>query len=214
MSALLDLRVYRKAYAGRAVLSEVRLRLRPGEVHGLVGPRGSGKSTLLRIAAGLDRDFDGQVLVDGRSLQSPLSRDIGHLFQEPRLLPWLTVERNVGFGAERQFDAPRVAALLAEVGLSGQEQALPRQLSAALAQRVAIARALYARPRLLLLDDPFAALDPFQRRELLDLVIRLARRSGSGVLMATRDAGEAARQTAYALVLEAPQQAPHELPVL
>ena len=122
--------------------------------------------------------------------------------------------RNVGFGAERQFDAPRVAALLAEVGLSGQEQALPRQLSAALAQRVAIARALYTRPRLLLLDDPFAALEPFQRRDLLDLVIRLARRIGSGVLMATRDAGEAARQTAYALVLEAPKQAPHEVPVL
>jgi len=208
VSALLDLRVHRKAHAGRAVLSEVQLRLRLGEVLSLVGPRGSGKSTLLRIAAGLDRDFDGRVLIDGRLLQSPLNRDIGHVFQEPRLLPWLTVERNVGFGAERQFEAPRVAALLAEVGLTGHEQALPRQLSGGQAQRVAIARALYARPRLLLLDDPFSALDAFTRRELQDLVLRLARSHGTGVVVATRDAVEAARLSARVLVLEAPQEVP------
>ncbi|MBV8503928.1 MAG: ABC transporter ATP-binding protein [Paucibacter sp.] len=202
-NALLDLRVHHKAYSGRSVLRHVHLRLAAGEVLSLVGASGCGKSTLLRIAAGLDRDFEGQVLLDGTPLQGPASRDIGYVFQEPRLFPWLSVERNVGFDADRSPDHARVAALLAEVGLSGYEKALPKQLSGGQAQRVAIARALYTRPRLLLLDEPFSALDAFTRIKLQDLVVELARRHGSSLLMVTHEVEEAVLLSDRVLVLEA-----------
>ncbi|XHS78284.1 ABC transporter ATP-binding protein [Burkholderiaceae bacterium UC74_6] len=202
-TALLDLHVRRKAYGGRAVLSHVHFRLDEGEVISLVGASGCGKSTLLRIAAGLDRDFDGQALLDGQLLQAPANRELGYVFQEPRLFPWLTVERNVGFGPERRFDPRRVATLLADVGLTGYGQALPKQLSGGQAQRVAIARALYTRPRLLLLDEPFSALDAFTRFKLQDLVVGLARRQGSAVLMVTHEVEEAVLLSDRVLVLEA-----------
>ena len=202
-AALLDVRVHHKAYGGRNVLRHVHLRMNAGEVLSLVGASGCGKSTLLRIAAGLDRDFEGQVLLDGTALRGPASRDIGYVFQEPRLFPWLSVERNVGFDADRSFDATRVSALLAEVGLPGYGKALPKQLSGGQAQRVAIARALYTRPRLLLLDEPFSALDAFTRIKLQDLVVELSRRHGSSLLMVTHEVDEAVLLSDRVLVLEA-----------
>src|SRR5690606_35054926 len=126
MSALLELKSIHKAYGGRRVLEDVSLRLAPGEVIALLGPRGCGKRTLLRIAAGLDRDFAGQLELNPL-LQFGTGSGLGVVFQEPRLMPWLTVAENVGFAAGRRADADWVAQLLEDVGLSGQARSLPRQ---------------------------------------------------------------------------------------
>ncbi|HET7868597.1 MAG TPA: ATP-binding cassette domain-containing protein [Burkholderiaceae bacterium] len=154
MSVLLDLQVRRKAYGDRTVLQDVALSLHDGEFVALVGASGCGKSTLLRIAAGLDRGFDGQVRLAGQPVLRP-TREIRFVFQEPRLFPWLNVARNVAFDlGGPQSDPARVEALLAEVGLAGLGERLPKQLSGGQAQRVAMARGLFVQPQVLLLDEP------------------------------------------------------------
>jgi len=214
---LLELRVQRKRYGqgaqSRLILSDISLRLAAGEVLSLVGASGCGKSTLLRIVAGLERDYEGQVLLDGQPLRGS-SPEIGYVFQEPRLFPWLSVARNVGFDVGQGYDAARVSALLAEVGLAGHEDRLPKQLSGGQAQRVAIARALYTRPRLLLLDEPFSAVDAFTRIKLQDLIVRLAQAHGSSLLLVTHDVDEAVLLSDRVLVMEAaPGRVVREVPV-
>ena len=172
-SALLELRGIRKAFAGQRVLENVDLSLAPGEIVSLLGPSGCGKSTLLRIAAGLDQAFGGS-LAHNPLLDFGGGSGIGVVFQEPRLMPWLTVAQNIGFAAGRSADAQWIAQLLDDVGLAGQGDKLPKQLSGGMAQRVAIARGLYQRPQVLLLDEPFSAVDAFTRMKLQDLVVRLA----------------------------------------
>ncbi|QPF76271.1 ABC transporter ATP-binding protein [Roseateles sp. DAIF2] len=201
---MLELQLQHKRFAGahEPVLGELSLRLAAGEVLALVGASGCGKSTLLRLVAGLERDFEGRLWLDGAPLAGP-SRAIGYVFQEPRLFPWLTVAENVGFDIGQGCDRERVAALLAEVGLSELAGALPKQLSGGQAQRVAIARALYTRPRLLLLDEPFSALDAFTRLRLQDLVLALARAHGTALLLVTHDVDEALRLANRVLVMQA-----------
>ncbi|TAK81139.1 MAG: ABC transporter ATP-binding protein, partial [Aquabacterium sp.] len=179
---------------------------------------GCGKSTLLRIAAGLEADYEGEVSLAGRRLQG-LTREIGFVFQEPRLFPWLTVGRNVAFdlgaGAHRggRYD-PRVSELLAEVGLAGYEDALPKQLSGGQAQRVAIARGLFNRPRVLLLDEPFSAVDAFTRMKLQDLLLDVARRHGTTLLLVTHDIDEAVYLADRVVVMQAaPGTVSHEVEV-
>lgn len=181
--SLLDFRVQRKAFAGHTVLQDVHLQLAEGEVVSLLGPSGCGKSTLLRIVAGLERDYSGQALRG--------EGEVAFVFQEPRLMPWLTVAENIGFADDRAYDRPRVAQLIREVGLEGFEQALPKQLSGGMAQRVAIARGLYSRPRVLLLDEPFSAVDAFTRMKLQDLLLALAAHHGIALLLVTHDVDEA-----------------------
>ncbi|MCO8165451.1 ABC transporter ATP-binding protein [Pseudomonas sp. LJDD11] len=180
---LLHLRVERKAFADTPVLGQIDLRLQPGEIVSLLGPSGCGKSTLLRLVAQLDSDFVGELR------QRP--EQVGFVFQEPRLMPWLSVADNIGFSDDRQYDRERVAALIDEVGLSGFADALPKQLSGGMAQRVAIARGLYGQPELLLLDEPFSAVDAFTRYKLQDLLLELARRHHIGLLVVTHDIDEA-----------------------
>lgn len=175
MSGLLDLLEIRKAYGDTRVLEGVALSLAPGEVVSLLGPSGCGKSTLLRIAAGLDDDFQGTVernpiLGFGPDGENGRSGGIGVVFQEPRLLPWLTVAQNVGFADGWLEDEHWVERLLADVGLAGCGGLLPKQLSGGMAQRAAIARGLYGRPQVLLLDEPFSAVDAFTRMRLQDLL--------------------------------------------
>jgi sulfonate transport system ATP-binding protein len=190
-AALLDISIGEKSYGERAVLRNVQLSVRAGEIVSLIGASGCGKSSLLAIVAGLDRSYRGRVLLDGVPQDGPAGA-IGMIFQEPRLFPWLTVAQNVSFGvAAAARDPARVAALLADVGLDGYGEALPRQLSGGQAQRVAIARGLYTRPRVLLLDEPFSAVDAFTRMKLQDLLERIVREHALTVLLVTHDIDEA-----------------------
>ncbi|WP_394781955.1 ABC transporter ATP-binding protein [Undibacterium sp.] len=191
MITLLDIAVNEKRYGEREVLRNLRVQLVQGEVVSLIGASGCGKSTLLAIAAGLDRTFRGSIHLDGKLL-SGVSRDIGFIFQEPRLFPWLTVAENVSFELGRSgVNDPRVTTLLEEVGLQGYADVLPKQLSGGQAQRVAIARGLFTHPRVLLLDEPFSAVDAFIRMKLQDLLIRVAQQHALTVLLVTHDIDEA-----------------------
>ncbi|MFM0741990.1 ABC transporter ATP-binding protein [Paraburkholderia xenovorans] len=188
---LLEVRAVGKRYATRAVLENITFGIARGEIVSLVGPSGCGKSTLLRVLAGLDRGFDGEVRLDGLAQRGPSAR-LGVIFQEPRLLPWLSVADNVAFSAgPRQGGDPRVARLLDEVGLASTGATLPKQLSGGMAQRVALARGLFPQPDLLLLDEPFSAVDAMTRMRLQDLLLSLTRAHGTAALIVTHDLDEA-----------------------
>jgi sulfonate transport system ATP-binding protein len=178
---------------GVRALDGVTLKVAPGEIVAVVGGSGCGKSTLLRITCGLDRPSQGRVVLDGSDIEGP-REEIGIVFQEPRLLPWLSVERNVGFGLE---DRPprersdRVTAQLARVGLAEKAGAWPHELSGGQAQRVSLARALIMRPQVLLLDEPFSALDAFTRADLQDHLLDLWADGKPTLLVVTHDVEEA-----------------------
>lgn len=182
---LLDIHVERKRFGDATVLQNIHLRLHAREVVSLLGPSGCGKSTLLRIVAGLEREFSGDVQ---RQIKG---HEAAFVFQEPRLMPWLTVAQNIGFSTQSSYDPAWVAQLIHEVGLDGFADALPKQLSGGMAQRVAIARGLYSRPRVLLLDEPFSAVDAFTRMKLQDLLLQLADNHAIALLLVTHDMDEA-----------------------
>jgi sulfonate transport system ATP-binding protein len=191
MQPLLDVHVHSKHHGPKLILQDLSVQAQAGQIVSLVGASGCGKSTLLRLIAGLDTEHRGHVRLDGYS-QNGLTPDIGFIFQEPRLFPWLTVAQNVGFDVSGQgHQSPRVAELLAQVGLSGFEQALPKQLSGGQAQRVAIARGLFRRPRLLLLDEPFSAVDAFTRMKLQEVLLDVVCQHGLTVVIVTHDLDEA-----------------------
>ena len=165
----------------------------PGEIIAIIGGSGCGKSTLLRAIAGLDRASTGRVTLDNAVITSPHAK-IGIIFQEPRLLPWLSVADNIGFGlADLPADIrrERVASALARVGLADKATAWPRELSGGQAQRVAIARALVPQPEVLLLDEPFSALDAFTRRDLQDHLLDLWADTRPTLILVTHDVDEA-----------------------
>jgi NitT/TauT family transport system ATP-binding protein len=161
----------------------------------ILGPSGCGKSTLLRIVAGLDRPSAGRVLLDGREVSGP-GPDRGMVFQSYTLFPWLTVARNIAFGLrERGVPAAEreriVAAYVAKVGLTGFERHFPRQLSGGMQQRTAIARALANEPLILLLDEPFGALDNQTRSLMQELLLAIWEAERTTVLFVTHDIEEA-----------------------
>jgi sulfonate transport system ATP-binding protein len=178
---------------GVHALDEVSLEVAPGELLVIIGGSGSGKSTLLRAASGLDVPTQGRVVLDGVTITAPHER-IGIVFQEPRLLPWLRVADNVGFGLQ---DCPnverekRVTFAIERVGLADKAGVWPRELSGGQAQRVAIARALVTRPSVLLLDEPFSALDAFTRVELQDQLLDLWEGARPILVLVTHDIEEA-----------------------
>lgn len=184
----------RRTFAGREVLRGIDLDLRPGEFVALVGRSGSGKSTLLRALAGLDPAVTGRISV-------PTARAV--VFQDARLLPWARVLDNVVLGLDGRrrdlLDAGRAA--LAEVGLAEHEQAWPATLSGGEAQRAALARALVREPKLLLLDEPFGALDALTRIRMHALVQELHVRHEPAVLLVTHDVDEALLLADRVLVL-------------
>lgn len=180
------------------VLRDIDLDVAAGERFALLGPSGSGKTTLLRIVAGLDQPDRGDVRIGGVSLRGVPAerRGLGVVFQEPLLFPHLTVGENVGFalrlrGVHARSRRALVEEALEQVGLAGYGGRRPQQLSGGQAQRVALARALVTRPRLLLLDEPFSALDTPLRRELRGWLTELQERTGTTLLLVTHDQEEA-----------------------
>jgi sulfonate transport system ATP-binding protein len=183
-----------KIYAnGVQALQDLTLQVAPGEILAIVGGSGCGKSTALRVISGLDRPTRGRVVLDGENILEPHEK-IGIIFQEPRLLPWLTVAGNVGFGIAhlpRPERDRRVRRTLEKVGLSDKAGAWPRELSGGQSQRVAIARALVAQPEVLLLDEPFSALDAFTRADLQDHLLQLWADQKPTLVVVTHDVDEA-----------------------
>jgi ABC-type nitrate/sulfonate/bicarbonate transport system ATPase subunit len=176
-------------------LAPLSLTVAPGEFVSLVGPSGCGKSTLLRLVAGLDSPDEGTLHENGLPIDKPsLAR--GMVFQDHRLLPWLSVERNILLALRKSAGTPAqkadtVQRLITLVGLAGFEQALPHQLSGGMSQRAAIARALAPQPRLLLLDEPFGALDSLTRGHLQAELLRIWEHERITMLMVTHDVEEA-----------------------
>jgi sulfonate transport system ATP-binding protein len=182
-----------RSFDGRGVLRGLDLSVRPDEFVALLGRSGTGKSTLLRILGGLDPSYGGEVLVAQRRAV---------VFQEPRLIPWQRVLPNVALGLPRRSAVRQQSlAALAEVGLAGQAQAWPVTLSGGEAQRVALARALVREPQLMLLDEPFGALDALTRTRMHALLQDLCARHSPAVLLVTHDVDEAILLADRALVL-------------
>ena len=166
------------------VLEDITLTVAPGEFVSIVGSSGCGKSTLLRLIVGLENDYQGEVLLDGQRMVGT-SLDRGIVFQEHRLFPWLTVEQNIAL-----------------VGLAGFETAYPHQLSGGMSQRVAIARALVSRPDVLLLDEPFGALDALTRAHLQQELHRIWQAEGITMILVTHDVEEAVYLGDQVVVME------------
>jgi sulfonate transport system ATP-binding protein len=183
-----------KTYAdGTEALRDVQVHAAEGEIVAILGGSGCGKTTLLRLVAGLDVPSLGAILVGGEAIAGTHPA-ISAVFQEPRLLPWLKVGANIAFGGQRLEQAERqrrTGALLDRIGLSGYGGRWPRDLSGGQSQRVAIARALIGHPGVLLLDEPFSALDPFTRTSLHELVLGLWKELKPTILMVTHDVDEA-----------------------
>ncbi|RYZ10065.1 MAG: ABC transporter ATP-binding protein [Myxococcales bacterium] len=198
-SAVIDIQKVRKQFKVKnevlPVLEDLTLTIQPGEFLAIVGSSGCGKSTLLRLLVGLDRDYQGEIKVGG-NVVTGTSLDRGIVFQEHRLFPWLTLEQNVGLGLQNS-DWPEekkkraIAEHIELVGLRGFESAYPHQLSGGMAQRAAIARGLVNQPSILLLDEPFGALDALTRSRLQSELQNIWQREKITMVLVTHDVDEA-----------------------
>jgi ABC-type nitrate/sulfonate/bicarbonate transport system ATPase subunit len=198
-SAVIDIHKVRKQFKVKnevlPVLEDLTLTIQPGEFLAIVGASGCGKSTLLRLLVGLDRDYQGEIKVGG-SVVTGTSLDRGIVFQEHRLFPWLTLEQNVGLGLQNSTwsedkKKKAIADHIELVGLSGFETAFPHQLSGGMAQRAAIARGLVNQPSILLLDEPFGALDALTRTRLQQELQNIWQRERITMILVTHDVDEA-----------------------
>ena len=185
-----------KSYGATPVLRGVDLHVPDGGVAAILGSSGSGKTTLLRVVAGFERADSGRVLIgeqmvdDGRSPVRPQNRGVGYVPQDAALFPHLDVAANIGFGVPRR-ERSNLAPLIAKVGLTGLEKRLPHQLSGGQQQRVALARALAIDPRVVLLDEPFGALDATLRDSVRTEVLDILRTAGTTTILVTHDQDEA-----------------------
>jgi NitT/TauT family transport system ATP-binding protein len=201
-----------------AVLAGIDLSVAKGEFVSLIGPSGCGKSTLLKLVSGLTAPSDGLIEVDG---MSPINarQIVSYIFQDPTLLPWRTVERNVGLGLELDGMASaereqKVASMLSLVGLSHVARSYPRELSGGMKMRVSIARALVSSPRILLMDEPFAALDEMTRDRLNEELLRLREENRWTVLFVTHSVTEAVFLSNRIVVLASnPGRVAHDIDV-
>ncbi len=208
-------KTYRSGRKTIEALKPTSFSVEPGEFVSLIGPSGCGKSTLLYIAAGLEEPTSGTVSLDGRVLRHP-GRERGMVFQNYTLFPWLTVRENVRFSHQLRAnidytrpvgeilrDSAYVDHLLEIMGLERFADSLPRQLSGGMKQRVAIARALANRPRILLMDEPFGALDAQTREEMQELMVLLRLHERTTIVFVTHDIEEALYLSTRVLVFSA-----------
>ena len=209
MTAKIRIRAITKTYVSDhgpvPALSRTDLDIDEGEFVSIVGPSGCGKSTLLYIVGGFIA-AEGEVLVDGKPISGP-GIDRGVVFQEYALFPWLTVRRNILYGLENRDYAPQQRAQIADrligvIGLKGFEHRYPRELSGGMKQRVALARTLAGDPAVLLLDEPFGALDALTRIRMHALLKRLCERRQPAVLLVTHDVDEAIELADRVVVLD------------
>ena len=210
-------------YGEKIVLERVDLGIAERSFVSIVGPSGAGKSSFLRLALGQEAPSRGRILLNGKALRPECGPDRGVVFQRYSVFPHLTALRNVMFGREcvsapftaRLFGAARrraveeAEAMLAEVGLGDALHLYPAQLSGGMQQRLAIAQALIAHPRVLLLDEPFGALDPGIRQDMHRLILRLWKEHGLTILMVTHDIGEAFRLGTRVLAFDKRRIDPH-----
>lgn len=223
MSTILSFESVWVEYGDKVVLEQVRLDIAPGSFVSVIGPSGAGKSTFLRLILGQEGPTRGRVLLDGTPLEAECSPDRGVVFQRYSVFPHLTAVQNVMFGIEceqspllgKLFGAKRRAArdraveMLRAVGLGDNLDIYPAQMSGGMQQRLAIAQALIKQPRVLLLDEPFGALDPGIRLDMHELVTRLWREHGLTIVMVTHDIKEAFKLGTRVLAFDKRRIDPH-----
>ncbi len=196
-----------KRYGETVALEDVDLAVDSGEFVSVVGPSGCGKSTLLRVLTGLEERFEGRAAVGGEDVRDGGSDGVGMVFQEPRLFPWANVRENVAVGlpADVDVDDPaataRIDGLIETVGLDGFEDHRPGELSGGMAQRVSLARGLAYDPEVLLLDEPFSALDQLTKYEQQDNLLDVWAERDATVVLVTHDVEEAAYLSDRVVVL-------------
>lgn len=197
-------KTFRSADTVTHVLDQIHFTLQKEEFVSIIGPSGCGKSTLLKIVAGLDVDYEGSVQLNGANVEGP-SKEKGFIFQEHRLFPWLTVEKNIAADLSLKDGVVRkqVDAMIELVRLQGFEKAYPKQLSGGMSQRVAIARALLRNPQVLLLDEPFGALDAFTRNHMQESLLDIWRQNRTSMLLVTHDIDEAIFLSNRVVVMDA-----------
>ncbi|WDH80624.1 ABC transporter ATP-binding protein [Paenibacillus urinalis] len=205
--SILEVNAVNKTFRGdqgsNHVLDEINLTVKEGDFTTIIGPSGCGKSTLLKIVAGLDTDYEGDVLLKGKRVERP-SQEKGFIFQEHRLFPWLSVEQNIAADLSLKDSEvrSRVDALIELVKLKGFEKAFPRELSGGMSQRVAIARALIRNPEVMLLDEPFGALDAFTRGHMQEALLDIWQTNKTAMVLVTHDIDEAVFLSTRVVVMD------------
>ncbi|WP_042476159.1 ABC transporter ATP-binding protein [Bacillus ndiopicus] len=197
-------KIFRSNNQENHVLKNIDFTLKNQEFVSIIGPSGCGKSTLLKIVAGLDTAYEGHVSLNGQKVTGP-SKEKGFIFQEHRLFPWATVEGNIAadLSLKDKEVQQRVADMIKLVRLTGFEKAYPKQISGGMSQRVAIARALLRKPDILLLDEPFGALDAFTRNHLQESLLDIWRENKTSMLLVTHDIDEAIFLSNRVIVMDA-----------
>lgn len=192
----LDVAIKDKCYghSNAVVLKNINFSVKPGEFVAIIGPSGCGKSTLLNMLCGLEGSSEQTLLCNGKAINGNESHKLGYIFQQPRLMPWLTVQENLQLVLpvpKHETQHKQIDDLLDQVGLSGKGHYFPKQLSGGMQRRVAIARAFAVNPELILLDEPFNSLDAPTAAKLRLLLVKLCKSRGSTVIFVTHDLSEA-----------------------
>jgi sulfonate transport system ATP-binding protein len=190
MSTFLDVQITQKKFGDHCVLDNLHFCVEQGELVTFIGPSGCGKTTVFKILLGLDLEYSGEVMLDGRKVDGP-GLDRAPVFQEPRLIPWKNVRANIEFAKNVCRSEDQVTSLIDLVGLKGFENYWPKQISGGMAQRVGLARALVNSPKLLLMDEPFGALDHLTRLEMQNELRDIHHKKGATTVLITHDIDEA-----------------------